>query len=79
MRRHIDEQGMEIHLEVDGGIKVENIGVSAAAGATAFVSGSGILESADYGETIALMREQIRNARAYGGFDEAGRLYAPGG
>jgi ribulose-phosphate 3-epimerase len=59
LRRMIDQKGWRLELEVDGGIKVENIGQVAKAGADVFVSGSGIFKTEDYGETIAEMRRQI--------------------
>jgi ribulose-phosphate 3-epimerase len=55
--------GRPIILEVDGGVKVDNIGAIAAAGATAFVAGSAIFGSADYKATIASMRAEIAGAR----------------
>jgi ribulose-phosphate 3-epimerase len=62
VRQWIDAQGLPVELEVDGGIKVDNIGLLAKAGADVFVSGSGIFKSADYRQTIAAMREKIRQA-----------------
>lgn len=61
-RRIIDESGREIRLEVDGGVKVDNIGSIAAAGADTFVAGSAIFGSADYGKTIRAMRTEIDEA-----------------
>ncbi len=60
VRQWIDEKGLKAELEVDGGIKVENIGLLAKAGADVFVSGSGIFKRGDYGRTIAAMRDKIR-------------------
>lgn len=60
LRRLIDKKGLTLELEVDGGIKVENIGQVAKAGADVFVSGSGIFKTGDYRKTIAEMREQIQ-------------------
>jgi ribulose-phosphate 3-epimerase len=51
--------GREIRLEVDGGVKVDNIGAIAVAGADRFVAGSAIFRSGDYAGTIAAMRAQI--------------------
>jgi ribulose-phosphate 3-epimerase len=59
LRRLIDQRGWRLELEVDGGIKVDNIGRVAKAGADVFVSGSGIFKTDDYGKTIAEMRRQI--------------------
>ncbi len=58
-RKIIDRSGRAIRLEVDGGIKVDNIGAVAAAGADTFVAGSAIFNAKDYAATIALMRERI--------------------
>ena len=55
----IDRSGRPIHLEVDGGVKVDNIGAIAAAGADTFVAGSAIFGSADYQATIAAMRAAV--------------------
>ena len=58
-RRLIDSSGREIRLEVDGGVKVDNIGEIAAAGADTFVAGSAVFGSGDYAATIAAMRKEI--------------------
>jgi ribulose-phosphate 3-epimerase len=55
-RRRIDAAGREIRLEIDGGVKVDNIGDIARAGADTFVAGSAIFGSVDYAATIAAMR-----------------------
>ena len=59
-RKIIDDSGLEIRLEIDGGVKVDNIGEIAAAGADTFVAGSAIFGSDDYAATIAAMKEEIR-------------------
>ena len=59
VRQIIDRSGRDIRLEVDGGIKVDNIGAVAAAGADTFVAGSAIFSAKDYVATIAQMRERI--------------------
>ena len=61
-RRIIDASGCDIRLEVDGGVKVDNIGDIAAAGADTFVAGSAIFGSDDYAATIAAMRSEIAKA-----------------
>ena len=61
VRELIDRSGREIRLEVDGGIKLDNIGSIAAAGADTFVAGSAIFGTSDYGSTIQAMRSRIRN------------------
>ena len=58
-RRLIDESGLDIRLEVDGGIKTSNIRQVADAGADTFVAGSAIFGSKDYAQTIAEMRAQL--------------------
>lgn len=60
-RKLIDESGREIRLEVDGGVKIDNIGEIAAAGADMFVAGSAIFGSADYAATIAAMKSEIKS------------------
>jgi ribulose-phosphate 3-epimerase len=63
VRELIDRSGREIRLEVDGGVKVDNIAAAAAAGADTFVAGSAIFGAKDYRATIAAMREKIAQAR----------------
>jgi ribulose-phosphate 3-epimerase len=62
-RRMIDDSGREIRLEIDGGVKVDNIGEIAAAGADTFVAGSAIFGSDDYAATIAAMKAEIEKAQ----------------
>ena len=62
-RRRIDASRCEVRLEVDGGIKVDNVGRIAAAGADTFVAGSEIFGSPDYRSTIAALRREIDSAR----------------
>ena len=62
-RKIIDDSGLEIRLEIDGGVKVENIGEIAAAGADTFVAGSAIFGSDDYAATIAAMKAEIEKAQ----------------
>ena len=61
-RKIIDDSGLEIRLEIDGGVKVDNIGEIAAAGADTFVAGSAIFGSDDYAATIAAMKDNIAKA-----------------
>jgi len=56
LRRMIDERGLAVDIEVDGGVKLDNIAAVCAAGATVIVSGSGIFGTKDYAATIAAMR-----------------------
>jgi ribulose-phosphate 3-epimerase len=58
-RRMIDESGLDVRLEVDGGVKVDNIADIARAGADTFVAGSAIFGSDDYADTIRRMREAV--------------------
>lgn len=58
-RIRIDESGLPIRLEVDGGVSAANIGQVAAAGADTFVAGSAIFGARDYGEVIRNMREAL--------------------
>jgi ribulose-phosphate 3-epimerase len=57
MREMIDKRGLDIELQVDGGIGPQTIGPVSLAGANVFVAGSAIFHSDDYAETIRLMRE----------------------
>jgi len=59
-RAIIDRSGRDIRLEVDGGIKIDNIGAVGAAGADTFVAGSAIFNTKDYAATIAAMRAQLK-------------------
>ena len=62
VRSRIDRLGRDTWLEVDGGIKVDNIAAVARAGADTFVSGSGIFATPDYAGTIAAMRAALAKA-----------------
>ena len=59
VRERLDGLDREVRLEIDGGIKVDNIGAAREAGADTFVAGSAIFGSDDYAATIAAMRAQI--------------------
>jgi ribulose-phosphate 3-epimerase len=61
-RRRIDATGRAIRLEIDGGVKVDNIREIAAAGADTFVAGSAIFGSKDYAQTIKAMRAETSAA-----------------
>tara|TARA_B100000700_G_scaffold161964_1_gene179323 strand:- start:7236 stop:7910 length:675 start_codon:yes stop_codon:yes gene_type:complete len=63
-RALIDASGREIRLEVDGGIKVDNIAEVAAAGADMFVAGSAIFNQPDYKAVITQMRDQLAKVQA---------------
>ncbi|KPD21173.1 MULTISPECIES: ribulose-phosphate 3-epimerase [Idiomarina] len=59
VRKRIEESGRDIRLEVDGGVKVSNIGEIAEAGADMFVAGSAIFNTDDYASVIQTMRDEI--------------------
>jgi ribulose-phosphate 3-epimerase len=61
-RRRIDASGREVMLEVDGGVKTENIAEVARAGADTFVAGSAVFGQPDYRAVIAAMRAALANA-----------------
>jgi len=61
-RKIIDQSGRDIRLEVDGGVKIENIGELAALGADTFVAGSAIFNQDDYAKVISEMRADIARA-----------------
>ncbi len=62
VRSELERRGLSVDVQVDGGIKVENIASVKAAGANVFVSGSGIFGKNDYGGIIREMREQVSHA-----------------
>ncbi|RXS41625.1 ribulose-phosphate 3-epimerase [Idiomarina sp. 29L] len=59
VRKRINDSGRDIRLEVDGGVKVSNIGEIAEAGADMFVAGSAIFNADDYASVIQTMRDEI--------------------
>ena len=62
VRRRIDASGRDVMLEVDGGVKVDNIAEVARAGADTFVAGSAIFGAKDYKAVIAAMRVALKSA-----------------
>ncbi|MFL6576830.1 MAG: ribulose-phosphate 3-epimerase [Povalibacter sp.] len=62
VRERIRASGREIRLEIDGGVKIDNIGEVARAGADTFVAGSAIFGTKDYAATISAMRSEIEKA-----------------
>ncbi len=64
-RRLIEASGYDIRLEIDGGVKVDNIRSIAEAGADTFVAGSAIFGTADYRATIAAMRAELAKATGH--------------
>jgi ribulose-phosphate 3-epimerase len=65
-RERIRASGREIRLEIDGGVKADNIEAIARAGANTFVAGSAIFGSKDYAATITAMREGIKKGKESG-------------
>jgi ribulose-phosphate 3-epimerase len=63
LRREIDRRALRVELEVDGGVKPENIGRIAAAGAEVFVAGSAVFGAADYAATILELRRRAGSHR----------------
>lgn len=61
-REIIDDSGLDIRLEVDGGVTADNIGEIAKAGADTFVAGSAIFGAPDYAEVIERMRDELESA-----------------
>lgn len=68
LRERIDDLGGGIELEVDGGVKVENIEAIAAAGADVFVAGSAVFGRPDYSATIQQLKENALRAKGRGGW-----------
>ena len=64
VRRLIDDSGLDIRLEIDGGVKVDNIREIAEAGADMFVAGSAIFSQPDYQQVIDEMRSELAKARS---------------
>ncbi len=62
LKKWRETQGLSFEIEVDGGIKVDNIGLVAKAGANIFVSGSGIFKTPDIQKTISQMKTKVRGA-----------------
>lgn len=63
LREQISSRGLAVELEVDGGVKVDNIGKIAAAGADVFVAGSAVFGAADYAATIAALRQNATTVK----------------
>ena len=63
VRVRIDASGRPIRLEIDGGVKVDNIGEIAAAGADTFVAGSAIFNAGDYADVVSRMKAAVAAAR----------------
>jgi len=63
VREKIDASGRAIRLEIDGGVKAENIAEIAAAGADTFVAGSAIFNADDYADVVSRMKAAVAGAR----------------
>jgi len=63
-RAIIDQADHDIRLQIDGGIKIDNIGRAGSAGADTFVAGSAIFGSDNYANTIAEMRAELKNVKS---------------
>lgn len=61
LRRRIERSGLPVELEVDGGVKTDNIGLIAGAGADVFVAGSAVFGAPDYAAVIASLKENARS------------------
>ena len=72
LRRILDERGLTVDIEIDGGVKVDNIATVCAAGANVVVSGSGVFGTKDYAATIAELR--ARGDAALAARDSKARL-----
>ena len=59
LRKIVDQDGYPLEIEVDGGVKIENIREVAKAGGDIFVVGTGIFKTKDYRETLRMLREEI--------------------
>jgi ribulose-phosphate 3-epimerase len=60
LRKIIEERGLEVSIEADGGVSLDNIGQLAQAGANIFVAGTAVFTSADYRQTISQLRNLIQ-------------------
>ena len=63
VREMIDRSGRAIRLEIDGGVKADNIAEIAAAGADTFVAGSAIFNADDYADVIGRMKSAVAGVR----------------
>jgi ribulose-phosphate 3-epimerase len=62
VRRELDRRALKVDIEIDGGVKLDNIAEVKAAGANVFVSGSGIFDQGDYRKVVEEMRDLIAHA-----------------
>jgi len=64
LRRELDHRGLDVDIEVDGGVKLDNVGAIAAAGANVLVAGSAVFATPDYAATIGALRGRAEAAVA---------------
>ena len=64
LRRELDHRGLDVDIEVDGGVKLDNVGAIAAAGANVLVAGSAVFATPDYAATIGALRSRAEAAVA---------------
>lgn len=65
LRARIDDEGLAVDIEVDGGIKIDNAAEVARAGGDVFVAGSAVFQSKDYNATLAALRERLGSGMTY--------------
>lgn len=65
LRARIDDEGLAVDIEVDGGIKIDNAAEVARAGGDVFVAGSAVFQSKDYDATLAALRERLGSGMTY--------------
>ena len=63
LRQEIERRGLDVDIEIDGGIKVDNVATAVEAGANVLVAGSAVFETSDYKATIAALRKNAEAAR----------------
>ena len=67
MKQRVEQSGRNIRIEIDGGVKVDNIRAIAEAGADFFVAGSAIFNQPDYKQVIDAMRQELAKAHSQQG------------
>ena len=65
LRARIDDEGLAVDIEVDGGIKIDNAAEVSRAGGDVFVAGSAVFQSKDYDATLAALRERLGSGITY--------------
>jgi ribulose-phosphate 3-epimerase len=64
LREEISHRGLDVDIEIDGGIKVDNVAEVVTAGANVIVAGSAVFEKPDYAATITALRRNAESARS---------------